>query len=331
MSTVVVEEIKDLEALTTAHAIEVATREVDHVTLPADPIEELIPPILEPDGPTAGERMVMWLGRVDGRPVGTIHLSIPTVDNLESLSVDVRVHPDARRRGYGRQLLDLALAEVRTLGRRRVWFEIPSPYPYGAAPAESMLRSVGARPVLGQVRRLLDLTKHGTAEPAPPAVGYRVVQWVDIAPEEYVTDLARLVQKMSTDPPMGELDYEPEVWDAARYREREQVAITRNRARFATGVVHEESGVMVGMTDIGVNRDRRDLAYQWDTIVEADHRGHGLGLTMKAWNLLLLSDRVPEVRWVNTWNAESNTHMIAVNETLGFEPVERWAEWQLDF
>jgi hypothetical protein len=33
---------------------------------------------------------------------------------------------------------------------------------------------------------------------------------------------------------------------------------------------------------------------------------------------------------MNTWNAESNTHMIAINERLGYRPVEYWTEWQLD-
>ena len=29
-----------------------------------------------------------------------------------------------------------------------------------------------------------------------------------------------------------------------------------------------------------------------------------------------------------TWNAEVNAHMVAVNEQLGFEPVERLGEFQ---
>jgi hypothetical protein len=36
---------------------------------------------------------------------------------------------------------------------------------------------------------------------------------------------------------------------------------------------------------------------------------------------------VPEARRIVTWNAESNTHMVAINDVLGFRPVERVAEW----
>ena len=71
-------------------------------------------------------------------------------------------------------------------------------------------------------------------------------------------------------------------------------------------------------------------AYQWDTIVAGAHRGHRLGLLTKTANLQLLRQAQPEVRWINTWNAESNAHMVGINERLGFQPMERWFDWQLD-
>jgi hypothetical protein len=36
----------------------------------------------------------------------------------------------------------------------------------------------------------------------------------------------------------------------------------------------------------------------------------------------------PAVRVVTTWNAESNGPMIAVNEAMGYRPVEVTQEWQ---
>ena len=38
----------------------------------------------------------------------------------------------------------------------------------------------------------------------------------------------------------------------------------------------------------------------------------------------------PGVRVVSTWNADANTHMIAVHEALGYEVAERAGEWQFD-
>ena len=106
--------------------------------------------------------------------------------------------------------------------------------------------------------------------------------------------------------------------------------MARGRVRFAGAAVHEATGQVVAMTDIGVSRHRPEVGYQWDTIVLTEHRGHGLGLGLKARNHDLLVESSPETRWVNTWNAEVNRHMIAINEQLGFQPVEYWTEWQLD-
>jgi GNAT superfamily N-acetyltransferase len=125
------------------------------------------------------------------------------------------------------------------------------------------------------------------------------------------------------------MDWEQEKWDAARYRDKERSAIDRKRRRIATAAVHE-SGQVAGLTDIGVNAAAPEVGYQWDTIVDPDHRGHGLGLVLKTWNHALLVETVPGVRYLNTWNAASNSFMIRVNEAMGFEPVEDWSEYQLD-
>ena len=329
MDIVVVDAVEDIDTLTAAHGIEVIAHDRDYHGLPADPIEELRP-VLK-DAPKAGEHHMVRLGRVDGEPVGMFHLRMPTLDNLSSINVQLVVHPDQRRKGYGRQLLDAALGEAARLGRTRVFLTAGSPLGSIEGPAASMLRAVGAKPALADVRRLLDVAAATpAARPECPAQGYRVVRWVDRAPEEFLDDLARLTVGMSTDPPLGELDYEPEVWDAHRYREREQLSLDQQRIRFATGVVHEESGTMVAMTDLGVSALRHEVAYQWDTIVSKEHRGHRLGLTIKAWNLEQVIERLPEVRYVNTWNAAENAHMIAINDALGFRPVDSWTEWQLD-
>ena len=59
------------------------------------------------------------------------------------------------------------------------------------------------------------------------------------------------------------------------------------------------------------------------------HRGHRLGMALKAANLLWLREREPGVKRIVTWNADSNSHMIEINERLGFRPLDRWHEWQL--
>ena len=135
---------------------------------------------------------------------------------------------------------------------------------------------------------------------------------------------------MSTDPPLGDMTWEPEVWDAARWRDGERRSCAKGYRAVGSAAVHLPTGRAVGYSDIGVSRRWPQVGYQWATIVESAHRGHRLGALLKAANLQLLISELPDTRLVNTWNAAVNTHMISVNETLGFRPVERWTEWQLE-
>ena len=135
---------------------------------------------------------------------------------------------------------------------------------------------------------------------------------------------------MSTDPPLGEMTWEPERWDAARWRLGEARWQAKGLAVVGTGAVHRPTGRLVGYSTIGFVRAEPAHAYQWATIVEAAHRGHRLGMLTKAANLELLVAQAPSAQLVNTWNAGVNEHMIAINEALGFRAVDRWTEWQLD-
>lgn len=61
---------------------------------------------------------------------------------------------------------------------------------------------------------------------------------------------------------------------------------------------------------------------QDNTFVLRSRRGRGLGMLSKLSNLRLLSEHHPHVRHVHTWTAEDNDAMRAVNQRLGFRPVE---------
>ena len=69
-------------------------------------------------------------------------------------------------------------------------------------------------------------------------------------------------------------------------------------------------------------------AEQEDTAVARGHRGHRLGLLLKAEMCRWLLEAEPEVQHIDTWNAESNTHMRAVNRRLGYQVIGRSVEYQ---
>jgi GNAT superfamily N-acetyltransferase len=91
---------------------------------------------------------------------------------------------------------------------------------------------------------------------------------------------------------------------------------------------HVASGRLVGFTHVQVTADRPHLAYQHDTLVLREHRGHRLGVRLKAANALALREAMPQVRTVRTWNAVDNAPMLAVNRALGYRPSGRETEWQ---
>jgi GNAT superfamily N-acetyltransferase len=315
------------------HVVDDATRTGD---VPADPLSEVLPRVTQPRG--TGERTELYLGLVEGQPVAIGELMLPVLDNSANATAEVRVLEEHRRRGYGTQMLTHLLSRAREEGRRRIFGEVVEPLEGNEVPAGvAFAKAHGARPVLFEIRRVLRLDSLDAQRLAElgdqareRADGYSLVQWADRAPDDIVDDLAVLKGRMSVDAPHEDMEWEAENYDAERVRALEATIAARRRRVVATAARHDATGRLVGYTDIGVNIDRPRVAYQWDTIVLTEHRGHRLGLLMKLANVELLRRTIDGVEIVNTWNAAVNEHMIAVNEAIGFRPAERERQWELD-
>ncbi|MFC8846584.1 MULTISPECIES: GNAT family N-acetyltransferase [unclassified Micromonospora] len=289
--------------------------------------------------PMPGNVPVWALARLDGTPAGVLALDLPQLDNTENASGDLFTHPTHRRRGVGRALHAHGRELLRERGRKRVVGMAVSALPGGPARDGSggaFAAATGARPVLAEVRRRLDPTRLDPAALADTladarsrAAGYGTVRWRGAAPEEYVADVAHLDGRLMTDAPLGELEWEPERVDVERVRGVERALDARGRRRYHHGAVHVASGRLVAWTTLDVGPSAPWHAFQQITIVDPVHRGHRLGLLVKAANLRYALDHEPGLRAVDTFNAEANAHMIAINEALGFRPVDAWTDWQL--
>ncbi|MGW3614668.1 GNAT family N-acetyltransferase, partial [Micromonospora sp. NPDC005163] len=196
--------------------------------------------------------------------------------------------------------------------------------------------AAGAEPALAEVRRRLEVDtidravlRAALAEAHTLAEGYQSVCWQGATPQEYVADVAYLDGRLLMDAPMGDVQWEPERVDAERVRGTDRALEARGRRRYHLGVRHEASGRLVAWTllDVGASADWH--AFQQITIVDPDHRGHRLGLLAKIENLHHLLTHEPAVRVIDTFNAASNSYMVAINERLGFRPVDSWNNWQL--
>ncbi|GAA1556280.1 GNAT family N-acetyltransferase [Kribbella lupini] len=279
------------------------------------------------------EAVLAWDG---GLAVGAASYELPQVENLRMVYLDLIVHPEHRRRGIGTRLLDEVYAAARRHGRSLIEVHAVRTLPGGVTRDEAGYRYLTNRahqPGATDIRSRLDLDLADTeailGEARAHAGGYSLVQWRDAVPDELVDDVAALQSRLMLDAPTGDLAVEQQVYDAARVRRQEATELGRGHRSYSTAARHDATGRIVARTKLAFEADDNTHARQRTTIVEPTHRGHRLGLLVKAANHAYAESNEPALRAIDAWNAEDNTPMRAVNTALGFRPVDRWSVFQL--
>ncbi|HEX6077144.1 MAG TPA: GNAT family N-acetyltransferase [Micromonosporaceae bacterium] len=286
-----------------------------------------------------GSRAYRWqaYAAVDGkRVVGGALVTLPLLDNLKLVMFDLAVPPVERRHGVGSALYQRVLEVARGEGRRSLLTEVVEPYQEkgpdaGIGFAEHRGFTCRSR----ELHRVLDLpvepaTLDRLARQAAEHHGdYRFRAWSGPCPDDLLIGYVTLCGRMMHEVPLGDLDYEPEHWDAARVRDGERWQQAQGRARWITVAVSPD-GTLAGYTVLTVPGHDPEVVYQDNTLVLPEHRGHRLGVALKVANLRAVVAAHPQRRLVHTWNAEDNDPMVAVNDAMGFRPVERIGEWQRD-
>lgn len=288
-------------------------------------------------GDRTGERTEPFGVYVDGTCVGTGSVVLPQMDNLHIARVEVATHPDHRGRGYATALLEhltaVAVAQGRTtLNADAVWAHDAPPDGVGTPNADFLTRH-GFAFSLGDVKRVLDLPVDDVLlarladEAAPSHTDYTLRHFDGPVPEDIIDAFGDLVGSLISEAPMGDLDFEPEVFDATRIRADEQVFEASGRTKHTTVAIAAD-GSVVAYSELAVPSYDPEHVYQWGTLVLPEHRGHRLGMATKVHNLRRLQAAEPRRVRLFTHNAEVNTHMIGVNDALGFRPVGRLGEFQ---
>lgn len=300
--------------------------------------------------PTPVRRRVLLAARSGDQILGLATLSLPLADNTHSALVHVVVAPQARGAGLGTRLYAAAEEAAAAGGRTTILGETDHPARPGRAggtlapqsgtgvipadPAAGFAEKMGF--TLEQVERISLLNLMDTAvgadalEAAAETSGgdYELEFWHGSCPEHLVDAYAVLRQKMSTDAPMAGLDLEEEQWDAARVRETERKARDMDAEVLVSAVRHVPSGQLAGHTMLMVFNSNPAVAFQDDTLVLREHRGHRLGMLLKTANVVRLRSELSDALRIWTWNAAENKHMLTINDQLGFEPVGYSGEWQ---
>ncbi len=294
-----------------------------------------------------------FVAKAGGRVVGRADVELPLTDNRDVGYPYVIVHPEYQRRGLGAELYATA-EECLAAESRNVFmawtdhvavFDVDAPGGArprsgpGRLPEDSgvvrFCRSLGYQ--LEQVERFGLLQLPADAEMVAAAgrdaqriagSDYELLAWEDRCPDDVVDQYAHLRQRMSVDVPLGELESKPEEWDVERVREAEDRLLKQTGHSLVAAVRHRPTNQLAGHTVLEFYPDRPEVVYQEDTLVLHSHRGHRLGMLLKAHNLLRLQEVRPQSRRLYTWNAAENGHMLDINMALGFVPAGYVGAWQ---
>jgi mycothiol synthase len=303
--------------------LSVAAFEVDRPDADPQDYDQVVGRLRNPL-PGLGPQQV-WVARLDGRARGVAIVFMPEDENVEMAFVDVRMHPDFRRRGIGTRLLAHLLPELAAAGRTIAAASGVTAAGDGDRWA-SALGFVEVQRLLLQVLRLdqVDTARWMVAEPT----GYRLGRWVNAVPEDLIGSYVAARAAME-DQPMGESPYRLPEWTSERIR-ADEAELTRRGIEQRVVAALAEDGAVVGLTVVQIHPSQRDSAFQQDTAVLHSHRGHGLGVLMKAAMARWLRAERSEILNVSTSVDARNEHMIRVNEHIGYTTAREMIEFDGD-
>ncbi len=269
----------------------------------------------------------LWVARTDGDEIGWALADLPWRDNLGMAGVRGAVHPDHRNAGVGARLLDEAVAFAAGQGRGALHSGA-----FVGTDGPPFLEHRGFTSEGQHVYAIRRLDLHAGSwdrlyeEAASAAADYELVHVVGPTPDALLDAMVGLHDALN-DAPLDE-GTEPWVWDADRVRAYDDRMTKRRQTTYRVLARHVPTGGWAGMSLLCVDEFAPSVAGQEDTSVVRAHRGHRLGLLMKADMNRWLAEQRPEVVATETWNATDNHHMIAVNERLGCRVVAHQAGYR---
>jgi GNAT superfamily N-acetyltransferase len=271
--------------------------------------------------------------------VGMATAYLALQENTDTVSLGIRVHPAFRGRGVATALIEDGLKPViRESGRSLVelWSEVPAD---GDAddprlPSNVIASRLGvSRKNMAVCRALTFPLRPGLldeldAQAAEKIDGYRVELWEDTVPEDHLVAYGVLLRQLELDDPDEGIEYEVPEYTPERIRTAEKRRADAG-TRDITAVAIAPDGTFAGNSVIQLQAAAgTTLAFQENTLVMPEYRGHRLGLALKVATHRVLAEQFPEVRTLVTWNSHVNPWMIGINEQLGYEVAFREIGYQ---
>jgi GNAT superfamily N-acetyltransferase len=286
--------------------------------------------------PVTGYETRNYAATADGALVGYLRTEVKDTDPRR-VTGQLLVHPAHRRRGHGTALLDFALDRCRAEGRDTLALSTITAVEGGPARDDAGARFLerhGFAVALNLIRRRVPVAP-AESEPGlwdealAASADYELRGWTGPVPDELLIPMCRMDSMVLREVPMGGLGMAPEQVDTARLRAKEAATAAHRKTGINTVAVHKGTGDVAAHTRVDVYDDPAAAhGHVLITIVDPAHRGHRLGLLVKLANLRQLREEFPQVAELWTANADVNAPMIAINERLGYRPVEHTPIYQ---
>lgn len=259
------------------------------------------------------------VGAVEADRLVGLGIGEVAADTPDACWVAVSVLPREQRRGVGSALVRAVEAGA-PAGVRRF---VASAYRPTAEGLEWLVR--GFATPLGYARATtetvveLDL-RRAVLPPAPAAAGDAVTTYVDGVPDHLRGQVGELMGLVDAEAPHGDLGWEPTPVPPEEYAAG--LALWRSQGRTVVeSVALDARGDVVAWTCLLVAADQARPAQVEGTMVRAGHRGRGLGRAVKVASLRAAQAHGRATR-VRTSSDDANVWMRAINDGLGFVPVE---------
>ena len=320
-------EVPDEEAREAA----VLQQALQHERVPEDPLTPLEVYIRRMRvKPPSQWRAVVAARDAQGRLAGTAGIGYSTNEPEQAHLrwCEVSVAASHRRRGVGRALFRRL---VQAVDGQREDLVIVGQANDRVPAGDGFARSIGATPGLPMKINQLVLDEVDRAQvkgwAALSPAGYRLEWAGGRVPESLMAAYLQAANGMN-DAPKGEIAFGEWKETEEQQREREDWLRQAGLEPWLIVAVHEATGDGAGFTAVTYDPKIPHVVQQQGTAVIAAHRGHRIGMWMKAVMLERILAERPAAKFIRTGNANVNEWMLDINTKLGFRYAWQTTLWQ---